>query len=116
VSTRAQTLLWLAQRVTGALLALAVVVHLGTIVYAVRGGLTAVEVLGRLQGNVAWLLFYVVFVAAAAVHAPIGLRSILSETTPLRASLVGALVTVFGVLLAALGWRAVFALYGYGGG
>jgi fumarate reductase subunit C len=116
VSARPQALLWFAQRVSGAVLALAVMVHLVTIVYAVRGGLTAAEVLGRLQGNVGWLIFYVVFVAAAAVHAPIGLRGILAEMTPLRAPLVGLLVTVFGVLLAALGWRAVFALYAYGGG
>ena len=72
-------LLYLAQRGTAAILAVTVAVHLGTIVYAVRGGLTAGEILGRTQGNLAFLLFYAVFVLAAAIHAPIGLRSVLRE-------------------------------------
>ena len=58
-------LLYLAQRGTAAILAVTVAVHLGTIVYAVRGGLTAGEILGRTQGNLTCLLFYAVFVLAA---------------------------------------------------
>jgi hypothetical protein len=57
---------------TCGLLAVAVVVHLATIVYAMRGGLTAGEILARTQGNVAFLVFYVVFLLAVAIHAPIG--------------------------------------------
>ena len=41
VSRRAETLLWVAQRASAAVLALCVLVHLATIIYAVRGGLTA---------------------------------------------------------------------------
>ncbi len=51
-------LLYLAQRGTAAILALTVAVHLGTILYAVRGGLTAGEILGRTHGNIGFLLFY----------------------------------------------------------
>ena len=41
MSTRTQTLLWLGQRASAAVLALCVLIHLCTLVYAVRGGLSA---------------------------------------------------------------------------
>ncbi len=110
MTARAQTFLWLAQRASGAVLALAVTVHLVTVVYAVRGGLTATEIIERLQGNSAWLVFYIVFVAAAAVHAPLGVRTIFSEMTPLRGPVLAVLMVLFGVTLAAFGWYAVLGL------
>ncbi|CAM2787394.1 hypothetical protein JHFBIEKO_2140 [Methylobacterium mesophilicum] len=104
-------LLYVAQRGTAVILAVAVAVHLGTILYAVRGGLTAGEILGRTQGNLAFLLFYGLFVVAAAVHAPIGLRSILREWTRWRGrSLDGAMLAVSALLLV-LGLRAALAVY-----
>ena len=104
-------LLYVAQRGTAVILAVAVAVHLGTILYAVRGGLTAGEILGRTQGNLAFLVFYGVFVVAAAIHAPIGLRSILREWTPWRGrSLDGAMLAVAALLLV-LGLRAALAVY-----
>jgi len=75
VNARGETLLWLAQRASAALLAFCVLVHLATIIVAVQGGLSAAEILGRTRGNVAGLVFYTTFVIAAAVHAPIGLRA-----------------------------------------
>src|ERR1700682_4798854 len=54
VSARSETMLWIAQRATAALLALCVVVHLATMIVAVRGGLTATEILGRTRGDVGW--------------------------------------------------------------
>lgn len=115
MTARIETLLWLAQRASAAVLALAVLIHLGTVIYAVRGGLTAAEIIERLQGNVAWLLFYVIFIFAAAVHAPLGLRTILAEMTPLRGPLLGLPVAAFGVIVAVMGWRAALALFAYGG-
>ena len=56
-----------------------VAVHLVTIVYAVRSGLTAAKILGRTRGSVAWFAFYSLFVLAVTMHAPIGLHSVLSE-------------------------------------
>ena len=47
VSARAQVRLWAAQRLSAAVLALCVLVHLATLIYAVRGGLSAAEILGR---------------------------------------------------------------------
>lgn len=111
MNIRTQVLLWGAQRISAMVLALCVLVHLVTIIYAVRNGLSAAEILGRTRGNVAWASFYVLFVAAAAVHAPIGLRSILSEALGWRGRLLDVAVLVVGALLALLGWRAVYAVF-----
>ncbi|GAB6844270.1 fumarate reductase subunit C [Methylorubrum rhodinum] len=105
-------LLYLAQRGTAAILALTVAVHLGTILYAVRGGLTAGEILGRTQGHLGFLLFYAVFVLAAAIHAPIGLRSILREWTGWRGRSLDIAMLALSALLAGLGLRAALAVYG----
>ncbi len=114
MSARTQVLLWLAQRISGAVLALTVTVHLATLIYAVRGGLSAAEILARLHGNAAWFAFYLIFVAAAAIHAPLGLRVMLTETTPLRAPWPGMVAGLFGVVVAILGGRAVFLLFAAG--
>src|SRR5688572_19262948 len=74
VNARAQVLLWGAQRASAAVLAVCVLVHLVTVIYAVRNGLSAAEILGRTAGSAGWAVFYGVFVGAVAVHAPIGLR------------------------------------------
>lgn len=87
------------------------VVHLATIIYAVQGGLTAAEILGRTRGNTAWLVFYSVFVAAAAIHAPIGLRTVLGEWLRWRGSSRELALGCFSVLLLFLGMRAVLAVF-----
>ena len=104
-------ILFLAQRATAFVLAAAVAVHLATILYAVRGGLTAAEILARTHGNVAFLIFYGVFVIAVAVHAPVGLRSILREWTRWRGRSLDLALVLFALLLLALGFRAVFAVF-----
>ena len=111
MSARHETLLWVAQRASAAVLALCVVVHLATIVYAVRGGLSAAEILHRTQGSYGWLAFYAVFVAAVSIHALIGLRTLVSETCGWRGAALDALMLVFGVVLALWGWRAVLAVF-----
>jgi fumarate reductase subunit C len=104
-------ILFLAQRATAFVLALAVVIHLGTILYAVRGGLTAAEILGRTHGNITFALFYGLFVIAVAIHAPIGLRNILREWTAWRGRSLDLALVLFSVLLLILGMRAVFAVF-----
>ena len=54
MSRRGETALWAAQRLTAVILAACVVVHLLTIIYAVRGGLSAAAILGRTRGSVPW--------------------------------------------------------------
>jgi fumarate reductase subunit C len=103
--------LFLAQRLSAAVLAFAVTIHLATILYAVRGGLNAAEVLGRTRGNGLFLALYVVFVIAVAVHAPIGLRNVLREWTVWRGRSLDVALALFALLLLALGLRAAVAVY-----
>jgi succinate dehydrogenase subunit C len=110
-SVRTQVLLWTAQRASAAVLAVCVIVHLVTVIYAVRNGLTAAEILGRTRGSAGWAAFYFVFVAAIAVHAPIGLRTVLAETFNWRGAGLDTTVAVIGVALALLGLRAVYAVF-----
>ena len=103
--------LFLAQRASAVVLALAVTVHLATILYAVRGGLTAADILGRTHGNLGFLFFYGLFVIAVAVHAPIGLRNVLREWTRWRGRSLDAALAAVRAAAAALGFRAVFAVF-----
>jgi fumarate reductase subunit C len=107
---RRQALLWLAQRASAAVLAACVVVHLATMIVAVRGGLSAAEILARTRGSLAWTAFYGAFVVAVAIHAPIGLRTILAESTGGHRRALDLAVGAFALLLLAAGLRAVFAV------
>jgi len=98
------------QRVSAMFLAPLVMVHLGLILYAVGGGLTADEILARTQGNVGWALFYGVFVLAASVHAPIGVRNVLKEWTPWRNRSLDVAMLILAAALLAMGLRAVWAV------
>jgi fumarate reductase subunit C len=112
METQAMTpVLYLAQRGTAAVLAVAVTVHLVTIVYAIRGGLTAGEILARTHGNRWFLGFYLIFVVAAAIHAPIGLRSVLREWAKWRTRSLDVAMLGFSALLLVLGVRAALAVY-----
>jgi len=110
-SGRWQARLWYWQRISAMVLAVCVVVHLATIVHAVRGGLGAGEILARTQGNWMFGLFYLVFVLAVAVHAPIGLARIVEEWLGWRARASAPLAAIFAVLLLALGVRAAWAVF-----
>ena len=111
MTTRVETLLWIAQRASAAVLAVCVAVHLATIIYAVQGGLTAAEILGRTRGNHAWLAFYALFVVAVSVHAPIGLRAIFLEWLRWRGASRDVVLALFAAALAWMGMRAVFAVF-----
>jgi len=102
--------LFVAQRYSAMLLAPMVLVHLLVIVLAVRNGLSADEILGRTRGNVFWFWFYLLFVLAVTVHAPIGIRNILNEWTPLSARVVSYFCVFLGLLLLLTGMRAVIAV------
>ena len=101
---------WYWQRISAMVLALCVLVHLAVMVYAVRGGLSAAEILGRTQGNWGFALFYTVFVLACAVHVPPGLYNIAIEWWRLREGTALWLARAFGLLVLALGLRAVYAV------
>lgn len=111
MSPRGEAGLWLAQRASAAVLALCVLVHIIVMVYAVRGGLSAAEILGRTRGNAGWAAFYALFVLAVAVHAPIGLRAVATEWLGWRGRSAAICLHLFGFLLLALGLRAVWAVF-----
>ncbi len=98
------------QRFSAALLAPMVLIHLGLILFAMRQGLSAEAILDRTQGSIFWALFYGLFVVAAAVHAPIGLRSVLREMTPWHGRSLDLAMVLFGFLLFILGLRAVIGV------
>ncbi|WP_025771026.1 succinate dehydrogenase [Thioalkalivibrio sp. HK1] len=98
------------QRLSALVMVPVVIVHLGLVIYAVRGGLSAGEILGRTQGSVAWGLFYTLFVVSVALHAGLGLRNILDEWTALNRGATAAIAHLFVVLTLLLGLRAVFAV------
>ncbi|MBS7792027.1 succinate dehydrogenase [Roseococcus sp. SDR] len=107
----AGTRMWAVQRITAAFLGLAVIVHLVTIMLAIRGGLSAAEILARTRGAELWFGFYVLFALCAGLHGAIGLRNIAGEWLGLRGRTVDALWMGVGLATAAFGIRAAWGLY-----
>jgi fumarate reductase subunit C len=105
-----QAKLWYAQRISAMVLGLCVAIHLLIIFYAIRGGLSAQEILGRTQGNLAFAIFYEIFVLACFVHAPIGVANILQETFP-KSGLANPISSLLALLILVLGTVAVFGVY-----
>jgi succinate dehydrogenase subunit C len=112
LNARREAVLWVAQRATAVVLAICVLVHLATIIYAVRGGLSAGEILERTRGSLLWGAFYGVFVISAAVHGAIGLRTIAAEWLGFRGDAAEVAMTVLAVALTILGLRGVVAVVG----
>ena len=102
--------LYLWQRATAALMVPLVLLHIAVIFYATRNGMTAADILSRTHGSIMWASYYGLFVAAASIHASIGVRNVLAEWSPLTDRRAGLFSLLFGLLLAALGARAVFAV------
>ena len=105
-----QAKLWYAQRISAMILGICVSIHLIIIFYAIRGGLTAEEILGRTQGNIAFAIFYEIFVLACFVHAPIGLANILEEMFS-KGLISKILSLLLAVLILVLGTTAVIGVY-----
>lgn len=114
-NARVETKLWVWQRLSAAVLGICVIVHLAVIVMAVQGGLSAAEIIDRVSGNYVWLAFYSVFVIAVALHAPIGIRTILKESTGLSPKLIHFIMGLFSLVILAMGFRAVVGLFQAGG-
>jgi fumarate reductase subunit C len=105
---------WYWQRISAMVLALCVVLHLAGMVWAVRGGLTAAEILARTQGNMLFAAFYAVFVGACAVHVPIGLATIAREWWGWPAPRATAFSRAAALVLLGLGLSAVWGVYAPG--
>jgi fumarate reductase subunit C len=102
--------LYIWQRTTAALMLPLLLVHIAVIFYATRKGMTAADILARTRGSIVWASFYGVFVAAAAIHAAIGVRNVLTEWSSLDDRRAGIFAIAFGLLLLLLGLRAVAAV------
>jgi fumarate reductase subunit C len=109
-STVTQVRLWYWQRISAMALALFVFVHLAIIIYAVRGGLSGAEILGRTHGSIVFGLFYAAFVIACAIHVPIGLVRILRETLGMGEGPANLVSGLFALLLLVMGLRAVYGV------
>ena len=102
--------LYVWQRATATLMAPLVLVHIAVIFYATRNGMTAADILSRTHNSIVWASYYGLFVAAASIHASIGVRNVLTEWSSLHDRRADQLAIAFGLLLAALGARAVYAV------
>ncbi|MEP3635981.1 MAG: succinate dehydrogenase [Paracoccaceae bacterium] len=102
--------LYMAQRLSALVMAPLVVGHLAVMIYAIQGGLSAAEILGRTQGSILWFLFYGTFVVAVSIHGAIGLRTVAYEWGGLKGRSLDALMWVVGVGSFTLGARAVWAV------
>ncbi|WP_338550388.1 succinate dehydrogenase [Roseovarius phycicola] len=102
--------LYMLQRITALLMAPLVFGHLAVMIYAIQGGLSAEEILGRTQGSLAWFLFYGTFVVAVAVHGAIGLRTVVHEWGGLKGTALELFMWAVGLGLFATGARAVWAV------
>ncbi|MEM1075095.1 MAG: succinate dehydrogenase [Pseudomonadota bacterium] len=102
--------LYMLQRLTALLMAPFVVGHIAVMIYAIQGGLSAEEILGRTQGSFAWFAFYGIFVVAAAVHGAIGLRTVAYEWGGLKGGALEFVMWAIGLGLLGLGARAVWAV------
>ena len=102
--------LYMLQRLSALILAPLVLTHIGVMIYAVQGGLSAAEILGRTQGSIPWMLFYGLFVAAVSVHAAIGVardrRGVVWRSRHASERPDLAVFAVLGIL----GARAVYAV------
>ena len=102
--------LYVWQRLTAAIMLPLVLLHIAVIFYASRKGMTAADILARTRGSIVWASFYGVFVAAAAIHAAIGVRTVVVEWSPLEDRGAGIVAIIFGIALLVLGLRAVAAV------
>jgi fumarate reductase subunit C len=111
-STGARAAAWrfVLQRASAAVLALCVVVHLATIIYAVRHGLTSDAIVARMHASLSWPAFYAVFVVAVTVHAPLGIRTIADEWLGFRGRGVDVALGIFALILLGGGLYAVYSL------
>jgi len=102
--------LYMAQRMSALVMAPLVLGHIAVMIYAVQGGLSASEILGRTQGSFGWALFYGTFIIAVSIHAAIGLRTVVNEAFGLKGTALTLFAWATFLMLLAMGMRAVYAV------
>ena len=102
--------LYMLQRLSALIMAPLVLGHLALMIWAVQGGLSAAEILGRTQGSALWFAYYELFVVAAAVHSAIGIRVVAHEWAGLGGGRLRVLMWGTMLALGLLGTEAVLAV------
>ena len=69
------------------------------------------QILERTRENIWFLAFYLVFIAAIAIHAPIGLRNVMREWTHWHGWTLDVVLAIVAIALLLLGVRAALAVY-----
>lgn len=107
--------LYMLQRLSALIMAPLVFGHIAVMIYAIQGGLSAEEILGRTQGSVGWGLFYGLFVIAVSIHAGIGVSVIAAEWLKLNKASQHAIMASTMLAFLALGFWAVIGVTMGGG-
>lgn len=102
--------LYMLQRLTALIMVPLTLGHIALMIYAVQGGITAAEILSRTRGSLFWGVYYGTFVAAVSVHAAIGLRVVLHETSGLQDRALAIMTWALALFLLTLGCYAVVAV------
>ena len=102
--------LYVLQRLSALLMAPLVLGHLFMIVYAVRDGLSAAEILSRTQGSWGWATFYGLFVICVSIHAAIGVRVVAADYLTGNPIVLRSLTWLIALVLLVTGFRAVWAV------
>lgn len=110
MTSRLEVKLWLAHRLTGMALGLFVVIHLITMIVVIQRGLSADEIMARTSSNLLVVIFYGLFVIAAAIHGSIGLRTVAQEVLKWRGASLNLIVLLFCGLLCVMGMAAIKGL------
>jgi len=98
------------QRLSALIMIPLVLGHLAIMIYAIEGGLSVGEILGRTQGSLVWLIFYGSFVLAVSVHAGLGLGIISAEWFRLKPKIASLLGLVTTLILLLMGSHAIWAV------
>ncbi len=108
-ASRGGTAGWLLQRVSGLFLAYALAVHLWAVHVVSSGNLTWETITARLQDNLLWSTYYLLFIPAVVYHAANGLWGIVLDYNPrpvLRRMVLSAL-WIGGLTLLAYGYVGI---------
>ena len=106
-----ETFIWLLQRLSAIILSACTIIHIITIINSVKIGLTSADIINRIGANYGWFIFYLIFVLSASIHAPIGIRSILKESTNASNVTITLITIIFAILLVSLGIWSIWGFY-----
>ena len=105
---------WLMQRVSGIILAYALVVHLWTVNVVNQGDLNWQTISARMQEGNFWFIYYILFIPAVIYHAFNGLWSIFMDydPSPSLQRQTGWLFWIGGIGLTIYGYYGLKPLFG----